>query len=44
MMGGDYGAIPVTDGSGNRVVVGGVTDKNIHFGFNITRSFDFPPR
>ena len=44
MIGGDYGAIPITDGSGSRVIVGGVTDKNIHFGFNITRSFDFPPR
>ncbi len=44
MMGGDYGATPAVDGSGNRIIVGGVTDKNIHFGFNITRSFDFPPR
>ncbi len=44
MMGGDYGAVPATDRSGNPIVVGGVTDKNIHFGFNITRSFDFPPR
>lgn len=44
MMGGDYGASPYTDPQGNRHVVGGVTDKNIHFGFNITRSFDFPPR
>ena len=44
MMGGDYGAVPGVDKNGNSVVVGGVTDKNIHFGFNITRSFDFPPR
>jgi hypothetical protein len=44
MMGGDYGATPATDRSGNPIVVGGVTDKNLHFGFNITRSFDFPPR
>ena len=44
MMGGDYGAVPATDRNGNPIVVGGVTDKNIHFGFNITRSFDFPPR
>lgn len=44
MMGGDYGASPYTDPQGNRHIVGGVTDKNIRFGFNITRSFDFPPR
>jgi hypothetical protein len=44
MMGGDYGAVPSVDKNGNPVIVGGVTDKNIHFGFNITRSFDFPPR
>ncbi len=44
MMGGDYGATPGVDRNGNPIVVGGVTDKNIHFGFNITRSFDFPPR
>ena len=44
MMGGDYGASPATDRNGNPIIAGGVTDKNIHFGFNITRSFDFPPR
>ncbi|HTS00958.1 MAG TPA: DUF5777 family beta-barrel protein [Thermoanaerobaculia bacterium] len=44
MMGGDYGAVPATDRNGNPIIVGGVTDKNIHFGFNIVRSFDFPPR
>ena len=44
MMGGDYGAVPATDRNGNHILVGGVTDKNIHFGFNIIRSFDFPPR
>ncbi len=44
MMGGDYGAVPAVDQNGNRILVGGVTDKNIHFGFNIIRSFDFPPR
>lgn len=43
MNGGDYGATFYSDASG-RHVVGGVTDRNIHFGFNITRSFDFPPR
>lgn len=44
MMGGDYGAVPVVDGNGGKVIAGGVTDKNIHFGFNVIRSFDFPPR
>lgn len=43
MMGGDYGAVRATDRDGNSVIVGGVTDKNLHFGFNIIRSFDFPP-
>jgi len=43
MMGGDYGAVLATDHNGNHIIVGGVTDKNIHFGFNIVRSFDFPP-
>jgi hypothetical protein len=36
MMGGDAGAAKLPDGT----IVGGVTDKNIHFGFNLTRSFD----
>lgn len=36
MMGGDAGAARLPDGT----IVGGVTDRNIHFGFNLTRSFD----
>jgi hypothetical protein len=43
LIGGDFGAVPGVS-NGNKVIIGGVTDKNIHFGFNITRSFDFPPR
>jgi hypothetical protein len=43
LIGGDFGAVPGVS-NGSKVVIGGVTDKNIHFGFNITRSFDFPPR
>jgi hypothetical protein len=45
LMGGDFGASrPVDPGSGTRVIAGGVTDKNIHFGFNIIRNFDIPPK
>lgn len=44
MMGGDFGGARTVDQDGNRILVGGVTDRNIHFGFNIIRDFDFPPK
>jgi hypothetical protein len=44
MMGGDFGAARTLDQDGNSILVGGVTDRNIHFGFNVVRSFDFPPK
>jgi len=44
MMGGDFGASRIQDKDGNSVIVGGVTDRNIHFGFNVIRSFDLPPK
>src|SRR5512140_672434 len=44
MAGGDFGAGFTRDQGGNRVLVGGVTDRNLHFGFNVTRSFDFPAK
>jgi hypothetical protein len=44
MMGGDFGAARTLDQDGNGILVGGVTDRNIHFGFNLIRSFDIPPK
>ena len=44
MMGGDFGAARALDQDGKSILVGGVTDRNIHFGFNVIRSFDFPPK
>jgi uncharacterized beta barrel domain-containing protein DUF5777 len=44
LMGGDFGAARTQDKDGNSVIVGGVTDRNLHFGFNLIRSFDFPPK
>lgn len=44
MIGGDFGAARTIDRDGNSIVVGGVTDRNIHFGFNVIRSFDLPPK
>jgi hypothetical protein len=44
MIGGDFGAARTLDQNGNNILVGGVTDKNIHFGFNVIRSFDLPPK
>jgi Membrane bound beta barrel domain (DUF5777) len=44
MMGGDFGVARTRDKDGNSILVGGVTDRNIHFGFNVIRSFDFPPK